>query len=127
MGPSPKSPDVAQRRALWNAILATDDPVFVATDGETVVGFCHARDDTMTMLYLLASHHRRGIGGTLMQSLLAALAARGIREVTFNVLAANANAIAFYESQGGRRLRHEVVEEPEGPAEDIIFAISTAP
>jgi ribosomal protein S18 acetylase RimI-like enzyme len=127
IGEDPKSPTVAQRRALWDTVLATDDAVFVATDDEIVVGFCHARDATMTTLCLLASHHRRGIGRALLQRLLATLAARGEAEVTFNVLGANANAIALYQAQGARHLRYEVAMEAEGPAEDIVFAISTAP
>jgi len=100
---------------------------FSLRDDEIVVGFCHAWHATMTTLHLLASHHRRGIGRALLQRLLATLAARGEAEVTFNVLGANANAIALYQAQGARHLRYEVAMEAEGPAEDIVFAISTAP
>jgi ribosomal protein S18 acetylase RimI-like enzyme len=127
LGPSDKSPTVPERIVLWTGVLrAGVDPVFVATDDGAVVGFCHAKGATMTTLYLLASHHRRGIGAALLRHLLAECAARGIAEITFNALAANANSCTFYRSQGARELRREIAEEPEGPTEDIVFTLSTA-
>jgi ribosomal protein S18 acetylase RimI-like enzyme len=125
-GANPRSPALEQRRKLWTGIQGTADPVFVALESDAIVGFCHGQGATMTMLYLLASHHRRGIGREVMSRLRAALAESGATEITFNVLAKNTNAIAFYQSQGAREVGREVVEEPEGPTEDIVFAVSTA-
>jgi phosphinothricin acetyltransferase len=126
-GYSPISSTIAQRREQWIPALARGDAMFVADDDGRIVGFCHGRDSTMTTLYLLASHHRRGLGKRLMCELLTAMREAGVTEVTFNVLAANANAIAFYESQGARFIRREIVEDPEGPTKDAVFVISTAP
>jgi ribosomal protein S18 acetylase RimI-like enzyme len=127
LGPSDKSPTVPQRLALWTRVLSEGvDPVFVATDDGSVAGFCHAKGATMTTLYLLASYHRRGIGKALLHHLLADRAANGIAEITFNALAANLNSCAFYRAQDARELRREIADEPEGPTEDIVFALSTS-
>jgi len=120
----PATPKADARRAQWAAYLAHDD-AFVALANGAVVGIAHAEHSVMTTLYVLAAHHRKGIGGALLRCVQDALAERGIGEMTFNVLAVNVKARAFYEAQGARWIRDEIADEPEGPTKDAVYALST--
>ena len=114
------------REAEWTAALSRGDIAYVARDDGEVVGFCHAAGGRMTTLYLLASHQRRGIGRALFNCLRAALAAQGIAEMRFDVLAKNQNAIGFCEAQGARLVGRHIADAAEGPTEDVVFVVATA-
>lgn len=98
-GPGYAAPTVAERRDMWRQVLPGGG-AYVALDADRVVGFGHARDGRITTLYILASHHRLGIGRRLLRALLAHLSAQGVAEASFDVLAANTGAIRFYEAHG---------------------------
>lgn len=122
-------PDVQARLAQWTGALNGPGVAFVALERGQVVGFSHALGDKITTLYILAAYHRRGIGRSLLRMMLEALAMRGFGAARFDVLALNAGAIAFYQSQGAR-----VVGRAKGSAagyskeellEDLLFEIPT--
>jgi ribosomal protein S18 acetylase RimI-like enzyme len=116
-------PTLDAQRAKWRQALAGRGVLHVAVDGERVVGFGHALDGTLTTLYVLAAHHRQGIGRRLLHQLLHDIQAQGHAELRFNVLARNANAIAFYESQGARLVERVIVEEHGLRAEDVVYVL----
>lgn len=132
-------PGIDELRARWRAALAGPGVVHVAEDGElaaadvaargstrAVVGFGHALGGTLTTLYVLASHHRRGIGRGLLLGLLHEIQAQGHAALRFNVLAQNAKAIAFYESLGARFVERVIVEEHGLRAEDVVYDLPVA-
>jgi ribosomal protein S18 acetylase RimI-like enzyme len=90
------------------------------------VGFAHVLGTRITTLYILASHHRRGIGRALMKQLCRALAGRGVATASLAVLTVNAPAIAFYKSLGARETGTIMIEEGPLRYEDHQFEIDTA-
>jgi ribosomal protein S18 acetylase RimI-like enzyme len=110
----------------WQAALAADD-VFLASvdDGGAVVGFAHAHEDWMSALYVLAAHKRRGVGKALLRALCGAARARGVRELRFDCVADNANAIGFYEAQGARQVGRKQAGEGADAWDELIFALAT--
>jgi GNAT superfamily N-acetyltransferase len=125
LGPLYVPPDITERVALWSDALDREGPLYVAFDGGLAVGFAHAAGDRLTTLYILRTHHRRGIGRRLLDHIREALAQRGIETMRFDVLAQNHDAIAFYEVMGGRPVDRLVVEEPWGRTEDLVYVLST--
>ncbi len=79
----------------------------------------------ITTLYILASHHRRGIGRALMKQLCRALAGGGIATASLAVLTVNAQAIAFYKALGARETGTITIEEGPLRYEDRVFEIDT--
>ena len=116
------------RLRQWEQALGGHGIAFVALGDGRVVGFIHALGDRITTLYLLAAWQRRGIGRALLRRLLAGLAGRGIRTASFAVLAVNARALSFYESQDARQTGVVTVEEPGLPGlsyQDRLYEIPT--
>jgi GNAT superfamily N-acetyltransferase len=113
--------------ARWNTALAGGDVFLVATDAGAIVGLGHVRGDWMSALYLLTSHHRRGVGARLLAELCAAVRDRGVGEIGFQCVADNAAAIAFYEAQGARQTGRKTEGEGDGAWEDVIFRLATDP
>ena len=113
------------RLARWTAVLQGEGVAFVALDGSRVVGFVHALGDKLTTLYILETHHRRGIGRSLLRLILQALAQRGVATARFDVLALNAPAIAFYEAEGARKIGRREGDPAAGGFADILFEIDT--
>ena len=85
----------------------------------------HALGDKFTTLYILETHHRRGIGRSLLRLILQALAQRGVATARFDVLALNAPAIAFYEAEGARKIGRREGDPAAGGFADILFEIDT--
>jgi ribosomal protein S18 acetylase RimI-like enzyme len=119
--------DLAERLSQWQALLAGEGLVFVASEGDQIVGFVHALGSRITTLYILASHQRRGIGRALMSRLCRALAGRGIATASLAVLAVNTPAIAFYRSLGARQSGTITIEEGPLRYDDRVFEIDTTP
>jgi ribosomal protein S18 acetylase RimI-like enzyme len=115
-------PTLAERAALWRQVLPAG--TFVATDDDRIVGFGHAADGRISTLYLLATHHRCGIGRQLLQSLLDHLHDAGVHEARFEVLAGNDTAIRFYEAHGARCIGRRPIE-PGGKYDDLLYVIAT--
>jgi ribosomal protein S18 acetylase RimI-like enzyme len=117
---------VSLERSLqrWQTALAAGDVFLVAEDAGRIVGFVHAADAWMSALYILATHRRRGIGARLLVALRAALEARGVAEIGFQAVAANAGAIAFYQAQGARIVGLKTEGEGESAWEDLVFTLT---
>jgi GNAT superfamily N-acetyltransferase len=119
--------DVAESERRWSRALGDGGTLLVATDAGAIVGLGHARADRIDALYLLAPYHRKGIGKAMLRRLLQALHARGVAEAKLDVVAINAQAIAFYIAQGARPVGRCVNKDPRGNTEDLIFVIATMP
>jgi ribosomal protein S18 acetylase RimI-like enzyme len=92
--------EVAEILAAHLAFLAEDD------DG-TPIGFALVRRRTATVatltdLYVVADHRRRGTGTGLMRDAVAALAAEGVEHVDLDVQASNGGARSLYGRWGFR-------------------------
>ncbi len=111
--------------ARWEAALAAGDVFLAATDAGRMIGFAHAASGWMSALYLVASHHRRGVGARLLARLCAALRDRGVAEIGFQAVADNAGALAFYEAMGARRVGVALQGEGDAAWEDVVFALAT--
>ena len=102
---------IDDREAMWRDALA-DDPtdVFVAEDGERVVGFASlgpsrdadASEDVGEILtiYVEPSAMGAGVGRELLRATIQALRDRTYRRATLWVLEANERARRFYEKAG---------------------------
>jgi GNAT superfamily N-acetyltransferase len=119
--------DVAESERRWSQALGDGGTLLVATDARAVVGLGHARADRIDALYLLAPYHRKGIGKAMLRRLLEALHARDVAEAKVDVVASNAQAIAFYIAQGARPAGRCVNRDLRGDTEDLIFVIATMP
>jgi GNAT superfamily N-acetyltransferase len=111
--------------ARWDNALEAGDVLLAAIDQGRVVGLAHASGAWMSALYLLASHHRRGIGAALLTALCEAVRLRGVGEIGFGCVSTNAGAIAFYEAQGARQTGRLRKGEGADAWEDIVFALAT--
>ena len=90
-------PDIAVRSELTNKLALW----LVALDGETVVGYVGSQtvlqEADMMNIAVADSHRRRGIARMLVEELIRQLDAY---QLTLEVRASNAPAIALYESLG---------------------------
>lgn len=121
-----KAVPLAESVARWTAALGAGDVFLVAVEvGGAIVGFAHAHGGWMSALYLAASRKRRGIGGRLLAALCEAVRARGVTEIRFQCVADNADAIAFYEAMGARRIGRKREGEGEDAWEELLFALDT--
>jgi ribosomal protein S18 acetylase RimI-like enzyme len=117
----PTSPSEMQRRL--EAILDDHDyHTLVACEGEQIIGFVGTRsgplyeaDGQYGQIMALAvahTHHRRGVGRTLMQAAESHLSERGARELVVTSGNHRSGAHAFYESCGfvftGRRYKKSI-------------------
>lgn len=127
-GEAYRGPSAARREAHWRERLTAGDVMFVALEDDAVIGFTHATlEDSkarMTTLYLLEAHHGRGIGRDLLRKILGHLAGLGHTEASFDCLALNAKAIAFYEAQGAREMER-IISPNSKLHEEISFLIPT--
>ncbi|AZH25745.1 GNAT family N-acetyltransferase [Haloplanus aerogenes] len=103
---------------------AVENGLIVARDGDDLVGFVRfdiergplAQDRTRGVvrdLYVEPVRRDEGIGARLLDAAEAALRDRGVEIVALEALAANADAIRFYERQGYRPHRIEFEREVE--------------
>lgn len=110
--------DMAERIARWRGHLEGDGgAIFLAEAEGAAAGFIHAGrlaeplvegiEGHIFALYVLARHHRRGIGRRLIGLAAAQLLGQGGRALSVGVLTANAPARAFYEVLGARFVRDE--------------------
>ena len=100
-----------ERRYLRSIVRYPHAAVFLAEDGELVVGrLSLARDPHPASahvadlgLMVAASHRRRGIGRALLDASAQWARASGVRKLELHVLPHNTAAIALYEAFGFRR------------------------
>lgn len=105
----------ARLHARWRATLANleadlDEAVFVAEKDGKVIGFvsCGACRETpalwdgeITMIYVLASERRSGVGRALMKAAAGHCIRRGLFTLGLWVLEANTAGRSFYQRLGG--------------------------
>ena len=103
--------DPSKRATMWSAAIR--DPstqVFVAMQGQALVGFCSvtpSRDSDagadvaeITAIYVDLTCWRSGFGTRLLEAAVESAGQRRFKEITLWVLAANVSARAFYEARG---------------------------
>ena len=112
--------NLSDSAAFWDRILASGSPyasVYVAVDGDRIVGFAAANvrnppkldfDAELSAIYIASDRKREGIGRRLVAAIAAAQRERGANGLITWVIAKNQSARAFYESLGGELL----VEQP---------------
>ena len=107
--------DATRRRALM-AALPQDQFVFVAEDGEAVVGFCtggpsRSLDDPFRgevyAIYVLPENQGGGLGRALLHTAANELVDQGLGSMIIWVLRENAPSRRFYERLGGAWIRDE--------------------
>lgn len=126
-----------EQNAMWVAVnRARGNPLYVALDGEQVVGWCEVRRDILpgrehggTLgVGVRAPYRRRGLGRALMQAAIAAAWQRGFARIELWVRSPNAAAIALYASLGfseeGRR--RDVVRMDGASEDEILMALFPA-
>lgn len=98
---------------------AIEETVFyVAEHDDELVGFANAgqnpeyEDGTFELfrIYVLPEHWNRGIGGQLLEPLIADVKSEGGDQLRLSVLAENEVGVGFYESYGFERLKNEEIE-----------------
>jgi ribosomal protein S18 acetylase RimI-like enzyme len=112
-----------ERARQWRELLADNSGArFIvvaqdATDG--VSGFAAAGPERsgestyqgeLYAIYVLPSHQRRGLGGSLVRAVASRLAAAGTTSMLLWVLEANAQGRAFYEGLGGIVVRTQPID-----------------
>ena len=102
------------RPALEALLLRPDRTIFVAREGDSVLGYAFcvhketAGDPVLAGRHTLyiddlcvdAAHRRRGVGTALLAHVRAYARAQGFDDITLNVWAFNEDARAFYAAQG---------------------------
>ena len=91
---------------LLNSILSDEYSTFVAVSGKKVIGFgimMKNYDEAHIMNVAVDSGYRRaGVGSAVMEALIDESRRWGIYDITLEVRASNAGAIALYEKYGFR-------------------------
>lgn len=85
--------------------LCREDVLFlVAYEGESLLGYvgvyCTADEGEITNVAVAQSARRRGVGSALLETLIHALAGRGITRIVLEVRVSNETAICLYEQKG---------------------------
>jgi GNAT superfamily N-acetyltransferase len=124
-GASFQEVEIGRSQLRWDAALGAGDVLLAAVADGRIVGFVHANSTWMSALYLLASHHRRGVGLRLLVALCDQLQARGVAEIGFQAVADNAGAVAFYEAVGAKAVGRKLEGEGDHVWEDILFTLAT--
>ena len=97
-------PHNAPAKAFDAKLSMLDEMLFVATDGNTVIGTAMAGyDGHRGWLYTVAvspEHRRRGIGTALVRHAVGALRTAGCIKVNLQIRASNTAVRGFYESLG---------------------------
>ena len=117
--------EVAVLQERWRTALS--DVALVAESDGVPVGVAHARRDRIEALYVLSARQRQRVGTARRARVLEILAARGVSEAQFDVVASNLRAVAFYRARGARLVGRCVNTDPRGASEDLVFAIATTP
>lgn len=101
-------PDEDTLRSAVQNHIANLLPLVIATDRESVVGWCAIGPKPkpgfthtgVLGIGLLSDYRQRGIGSRLLEAALAKAHQRGLTRIELEVFSSNAPAIAFYEKHG---------------------------
>lgn len=100
----PDDPPHNEPSKVLESKLMVDDLVFVAVDGDDIIGGCIAGyDGHRGWLYSVAvakEHRRRGVGEELVNCAVKSLAELGCIKVNLQVRSTNAAVVAFYKALG---------------------------
>jgi ribosomal protein S18 acetylase RimI-like enzyme len=123
-----------EQNALWVAVnRARGNPLFVALDGERVVGWCEIRREALPGrehsgslgVGVRAAYRRLGLGRRLMDIAIATAWQRGFARIELWVRSPNAVAIALYTRLGfveeGRR--RDAVRLDGGSEDEVLMAL----
>jgi ribosomal protein S18 acetylase RimI-like enzyme len=123
-----------EQNALWVAVnRARGNPLFVALDGERVVGWCEIRREALPGrehsgslgVGVRAAYRRLGLGRRLMDIAIATAWQRGIARIELWVRSPNAVAIGLYTRLGfveeGRR--RDAVRLDGGSEDEVLMAL----
>jgi GNAT superfamily N-acetyltransferase len=92
--------DISRRVTGWTRVLNDGESVFVADDGERVVGFVSVGECELYAIYTLPEAWGSGAGPALMRAAVEQLRADGCAEPVLWVLEDNPRARRFYEREG---------------------------
>jgi GNAT superfamily N-acetyltransferase len=92
------SPDPSHQGAIARVLRA--EMVFVAVDGDHIVGVLRCKPGRLQSLFVREDHHRQGIGRKLVECCERECAQRGSRSIG---LAATIYAIPFYQAMGYKK------------------------
>jgi GNAT superfamily N-acetyltransferase len=81
-------------------LILRTEMIFVAEDGDQIVGVLRCRPDHLQSLFVREDHHRRGIGRKLVERCEQECVRRGSVDIR---LAATLHAIPFYEALGYKK------------------------
>lgn len=100
----PDDPPHNAPAAVLDAKLAVDDLIYVAIDGDELIGACMAGyDGHRGWLYAVAvapDRRRAGVGRQLVERTVGALGERGCIKVNLQIRSTNRDVAAFYRSLG---------------------------
>jgi len=128
----------AEQNAMWVAVnRARGNPLYVALDGERVVGWCEVRRDILPGrehsgalgVGVRAPYRRHGLGRKLMEAAIADAGRRGFARIELWVRSPNTVAIGLYASLGfveeGRR--RDAVRLDGGSEDEVLMALFPRP
>jgi ribosomal protein S18 acetylase RimI-like enzyme len=103
-----EAPDLELLDDPWSAVIESGGMIFIAQDGEEVVGtaaMIRVADDRyeLAKMAVAATHRRCGVGEALGRECIAWAAARGARTIFLETNSALGNAIRLYERLGFHR------------------------
>lgn len=103
-----EAPDLEVLDDPWSAIIERGGMIFIAQEGDEVVGtaaMIRVTDDRyeLAKMAVAASHQRRGVGEQLGRECIAWAAAHGARTMFLETNSALGNAIRLYERLGFRQ------------------------
>jgi GNAT superfamily N-acetyltransferase len=99
--------------------LAKERVIFVAVEGNAIVGTASIRRDQVHAVFVHPTRQGRGIGRHLMEAVESEARTRGERTL---ILYASLSATAFYEANGWRTVR----EHRDGDARLVVMTKSLA-
>lgn len=112
---------------IWRGVFSRDSRIFVAMDGETMVGhidYCTREGEPETAeisrLYLDPDYWRRGIGTLLLEHAVTHARSRGYKRGFLWVVPGNDGAEAFYLHHGWTKTGESAVLTGEGWTLDEI-------
>ncbi len=110
--PEAPEPDPAALAERWRHDLESAHAVFVATEGDSVVGSAVARrGGDLARLHVLPTRWRKGLGRRLHDAAVAELRAAGYRHAGVWVIDRNTPARSLYESLGWRLDPNQTLED----------------